>query len=119
MVESNRSASPCREQMLISETHSESLSAKEVSAFSPFRDSFSGEAIRKAALLNLGAHLLHRTVRVQEFAGKIDDFSPFQCMTMRPVSVTRATTVASRFSPFASARNFSQSAAATTTAMRS
>lgn len=40
MVESNRSASPCREQMLISETHSESLSAKVVSAFFPFRDSF-------------------------------------------------------------------------------
>jgi len=26
--------------------------------------------------LNLGAHLLHRTVCVQEFAGKIDDFFP-------------------------------------------
>lgn len=77
MVESNRSASPCREQMLISETHSESLSAKVVSAFfSRFGTVFSSEAIRKAALLNLGAHLLHRTVCVQEFAGKIDDFFP-------------------------------------------
>ncbi len=109
MVESNRSQRPCREQRFRSPARVRRVSWKLVTGMD-----LGARGASTAAEARLAAPLVLRKARERSATVR-----PFQRMTMRPVSVTTATTVASRFSWWARAMKRSASPGATTTAMRS
>ncbi len=109
MVESKRSERPRWEHTFRSPA-SDAM-PETISAGSDFSK---GRGAGTEAVTCLGAPLVSRKARDTSTMT-----APFQRMVRRGSVLTTAMTEVSRFSPSASARNFSASAAATTTAMRS